>query len=398
MMHLPGPPNGHPPTYGTSYCEVQHPAQLQEHHHATVGRVSPNSEEDDDKVKRPMNAFMVWSRKMRKKIADENPKMHNSEISKRLGTQWKALTDDEKRPYIDEAKKLREAHMKKHPNYKYKPKRKKPQPIRRFPMDVIPPYGPAFSRPTTIFPRPGQSFYPPAGMQRTDSPYAVKNYYPSPSSYGSTYYTPAHFSPRPTAYDYPIASQPQWGLSSALPVSTQMNGYCSPGSMQDFETPLSSYDSPPQVGLTGYVNGYSSAPIASPNNFSLSSFGTSCGTPTSPPQGMCGSALDSPVGTNSPVGSVDSYQGPIDLVGNPDDSGIASPHSSAEADLSSMINVYLDDAAAESVGSVGLDSTDSSHFKLLSSSPCTDFVPTSSTFTMSSISTHDTTVPLQHLL
>ena len=83
-----------------------------------------------DYIRRPMNAFMIWSQITRRQVIEKEPDRHNAEISRSLGRVWRELPEKLKEPYTKEAEKLRLQHMRDHPDYKYKPK-KKCKPLKR---------------------------------------------------------------------------------------------------------------------------------------------------------------------------------------------------------------------------------------------------------------------------
>uniref|UniRef100_A0A8W8KR95 HMG box domain-containing protein n=1 Tax=Magallana gigas TaxID=29159 RepID=A0A8W8KR95_MAGGI len=80
---------------------------------------SPKKSKDKDHIRRPMNAFMIFSKRHRHLVHQRHPNQDNRTVSKILGEWWYALGPNEKQKYNELANQVKEAHFKAHPDWKW---------------------------------------------------------------------------------------------------------------------------------------------------------------------------------------------------------------------------------------------------------------------------------------
>ncbi|XP_053505292.1 transcription factor Sox-2-like isoform X1 [Ictalurus furcatus] len=70
-------------------------------------------------IKKPMNAYMIWVRTQWSILCKANPNASFAEISMLLGIGWRNLSEEQKKPYYAEARRLKQKHRKKFPDCVY---------------------------------------------------------------------------------------------------------------------------------------------------------------------------------------------------------------------------------------------------------------------------------------
>ncbi|GJE88016.1 high mobility group box domain-containing protein [Phanerochaete sordida] len=92
---------------------------------------SARRNDNPNHVPRPRNAFFIFRCEFTRRHAEEGKNSERSPtpekiLSKRAGAAWKALSEEDKRPYRDEAREESKRHGQENPGYRYRPKRTKP--------------------------------------------------------------------------------------------------------------------------------------------------------------------------------------------------------------------------------------------------------------------------------
>ncbi|KAF2257241.1 hypothetical protein BU26DRAFT_39295 [Trematosphaeria pertusa] len=77
----------------------------------------------EPKIPRPRNAFILYRQHHQHAIVARNPRLANPEISKIVGEQWKAESDEQKKVWQDLAQEEKARHHQQYPDYRYQPRR-----------------------------------------------------------------------------------------------------------------------------------------------------------------------------------------------------------------------------------------------------------------------------------
>lgn len=80
---------------------------------------SPATKQKEAKIRRPMNAFMIFSKRHRALVHKKHPNQDNRTVSKILGEWWYALKPEEKNKYHELASEVKEAHFRAYPEWKW---------------------------------------------------------------------------------------------------------------------------------------------------------------------------------------------------------------------------------------------------------------------------------------
>ncbi|ULU07975.1 hypothetical protein L5515_015324 [Caenorhabditis briggsae] len=110
-----------------------------------VAREVESPKPQEEYVKRPLNPYMIFFRKRRADMSITEPNLPSSEICKRLGAAWANMSAAEKKPFYDEAGKLKKQVYEEHPNYKFHPRKRPAAQISETPTSTMTPIRPTSS-------------------------------------------------------------------------------------------------------------------------------------------------------------------------------------------------------------------------------------------------------------
>jgi len=85
-------------------------------------KTKKKKKKDPNAPKRPVNSFLLYSKQVRPKVK-EDPQykdLDNTSIGKKVGEMWKALSVEEKKPFVDEADQDKERYNREMKEYNAK--------------------------------------------------------------------------------------------------------------------------------------------------------------------------------------------------------------------------------------------------------------------------------------